>query len=194
MLNQIRTSAANASAESTPQEMLLGCHARIRHFSAMALRLAESQNASPEEIVRAAQGLHRYFTVALPLHEQDENLSLHPRLKRAAALPARANESTMLRELAGPAADAMVEQHESIDQLIERLLPLWTILQHAPQRLPELAPEMRELAQALKTIFDAHLQLEEESIFPSIHELLSQQEVQALLQEMKARRADPSNR
>lgn len=188
MLSQIQAKKSVATEEKTPTDMLMGCHARIRHFSTMAVRLSEAVNAPAEEITRAAESIYRYFTVALPLHEQDENFSLHPRLKKAANLPASTSETSLLRELAGPAADAMVEQHESIDQLVERLLPLWTILRASPERIAELAPEMSQTAKALSEIFDAHLKLEEETVFPAMEQLLSEEQLQELLAEMKARR------
>src|SRR4051812_30710357 len=58
---------------------LLDCHSRIRRFSTLAIRLAEA-DAPPNEIAETAAAVHRYFTVALPLHAADEDLSIAPRL------------------------------------------------------------------------------------------------------------------
>ena len=38
---------------------------------------------TPEEVVQAASGAHRYYTVSLPLHEADEEETVRPRLDAA---------------------------------------------------------------------------------------------------------------
>ena len=167
---------------------------RIRHFTEMACKLAHAHSADPEQVQRAAAEVHRYFTVALPLHEADENISLHPRLIKALSgesvkLDASSTpESALLRKLGGPAADAMVEQHESIDQLVERLVPLCTILRSQPAKLEELSEELHEISAALSEIFTAHLELEEKTVFPAMEEFLSADELGQIRQEMRERR------
>ncbi len=177
MLNQIRTATPKSAGENAI-ELLTSCHQKIRHFSGVAVRLAHAQGVAADEIVQAADGLFRYFTVALPLHEADENLSVHPRLRRAAPEG----------ELAGPAADAMVDQHQAIDELVERLLPLWVLTRSNPEKLPEVAGEMCAIAGRLKEIFDSHLKLEEETVFPALQKYLSEAELGEIVSEMQARR------
>ena len=177
MLNQIKTQP-KAAAHQSAAELLLACHDRIRHFSGVAVKLAHGHGATEPEIASAADSLYRYFSVALPLHEADENLSLHPRLRRA--VPEG--------ELAGPAADAMLDQHMAIDELVERLIPLWLLLKSAPGRLPELSAEMCSLSKRLNELFDAHLKLEEDTIFPVLSRYLSEAELGEIVDEMQARR------
>ncbi len=194
MLNQISTGARTAT-ETTAQGMLLSCHKRIRHYSEMACRLAHAHSAPADEIVRAAVDIHRYFTIALPLHEADENRSLHPRLITALTSDGSASstnesaENAVLRRLAGPAANAMVEQHESIDQLVERLVPLCTILMNKPEELDEVSAELHQISAALREIFDVHLKLEEETVIPAMEQFLTKEELAQILNEMKARRS-----
>jgi len=178
MLNQIRTAPRKTSQPESAVDMLLGCHERIRHFSSVARRLAHSQDADLEQIRNAAESAYRYFAVALPLHEADENDSLHPRLKRA--VPAG--------NLAGPAADAMVDQHNAIDELLERLLPLLQLLQHNPAKQLELSGEMCAITSRLDELFRTHLDLEEKTIFPAITAHLSGADQDSLVAEMQARR------
>lgn len=177
MLNQIKTVPSKSSSQDAI-ELLLACHQRIRHFSGVAVQLAHAHDAQGSEITQAADGLYRYFTVALPLHEADENLSVHPRLRRAA--PAG--------ELAGPAADAMVDQHLAIDELVERLLPLWVLTRSNPEKLPEVSGEMCAITERLREMFEAHLKLEEETIFPALQKYLSEAELAEIVQEMQERR------
>jgi hemerythrin-like domain-containing protein len=129
--------------------------------------------------------------VALPLHEADENVSLHPRLIRVLGHEKSATDSietALLRKLGGPAADAMVEQHESIDQLVERLVPLCTILRSQPAKLDELSQELHEISAALQEIFTAHLALEEKTVFPAMERFLSVDELAEIRREMRERR------
>lgn len=177
MLNQIRT-VSSKSAGQDVIELLQACHQKIRHFSGVAVRLAHAQGVPDSEIVQAADGLYRYFTVALPLHEADENLSVHPRLQKE--LPQG--------ELAGRAADAMVDQHLAIDELVERIVPLWVLTRSNPEKLPEIAAEMCAIAGRLREIFDSHLKMEEETIFPALQKYLSTEELEEIVREMQARR------
>ncbi len=177
MLNQIKIATPTTGSQNAIQ-LLLACHQRIRHFSGVAVRLAHAQGTSEAEIVQASDGLLRYFTVALPLHEADENISVHPRLKQAA--PAG--------ELAGPAADAMVDQHNAIDELVERLVPLWTLTKSNPAKLPEVAGEMCVIAGRLEEIFGVHLKLEEETIFPALKKYLSEEQLDEIVAEIQERR------
>jgi len=80
MLNQITPAR---SADQSPEDafdLLLGCHQRIRHFTATAAKLAHAQGATADEIRMAAASVHRYYSVSLPLHEADEEDSLRSRL------------------------------------------------------------------------------------------------------------------
>jgi iron-sulfur cluster repair protein YtfE (RIC family) len=144
----------------------------------MARKLAHAHEADAQQVQSAAEAAHRYFTVALPLHEADENESLHPRLKRAVPVG----------DLAGPAADAMVDQHHAIDELLERLLPLLQLLERNPAKQPEVAGEMCSITSRLDELFREHLELEEKVVFPAISASLTEADRQSLVAEMQARR------
>ncbi|WP_198104236.1 hemerythrin domain-containing protein, partial [Clostridioides difficile] len=78
MLHKIGT--GKSAATTGPLDMLLACHDRLRHFSELASLLASRPDASADDVVDAARRLCTYFTVALPLHEADEEISVSPRL------------------------------------------------------------------------------------------------------------------
>jgi hemerythrin-like domain-containing protein len=90
--------------------------------------------------------------------------------------------------LAGPAADAMLDQHNAIDELLEQLLPLLQVLERNPGKQSEVSAEMCALTSRLDELFRVHLDLEEKTIFPAINECLDAEERQALAAEMQARR------
>ena len=156
-------------------DLLLSCHQRIRHFTAMARRLA-APGAPPDQIGAAAQAVHRYYSVALPLHEADENQSVYPRL-RSALLQAGAT-------LAAEANQAMVDQHVAIDKLVATLLPQWAGLSHHPERAPETAAT----AERLDAAWQEHLELEERVVFPALRTYLQPTDRTAIRHEMAERR------
>lgn len=155
--------------------MLRDCHDRIRRFTALAGRLAAPGDAPAAEVAEAAGRVLHYFEKGLPLHAEDEDLSLRPRL-------AEANP-----ELAG-LLSAMTDEHREIDEAIAVGLPAWRILTSDPSRAGELAPVLAEAASRLDRLFAIHLPPEEERIFPAVARLPA--EVQAAIrEEMRARRA-----
>lgn len=174
MFTGINLPSASASEpkEPTPVGLLLACHERIRHFTAVARRVAEAGKAPLDQIADAAADVHRYFTVALPLHEADETLSVEPRL--SAAVPASASEQ-------------MLAQHREIKTLLRQLVPLWDALCREPEELPAFSPRLFELSCQFERLCDVHLKLEEETVFPAINQL-SAPEQDEILREMRERR------
>jgi iron-sulfur cluster repair protein YtfE (RIC family) len=176
MLNEIRTSGAVALGG--PIALLLGCHQRIRHFTGIAVRLADSPAAPKDEIRAAAEAIVRYFTIALPVHEADEDESIFSRLHKAA--PAG--------DVVAKSVETMVSQHRAIDELLQSIIPLWRTVQLRPVELSELAPELKRLTNRLRLHMAAHLAMEEDVIFPALERLLSAGERHAIETEMHARR------
>jgi len=176
MLNQITPPRPSNQPPEDALDLLLGCHQRIRHFTATAKNLAHAQGATHDEIRMAAAGVHRYYSVSLPLHEADEEDSVRPRL------------DALDDERVHHALAAMHDQHQAIDELIERLLPLLQMVERNPAALEQAGGEMCTITKGLEEIFSAHLQLEEEVIFPAIRAHLPSGDRTAILAEMQARR------
>ncbi len=176
MLSEIK-SGSSPAVEADAVDMLLACHQRIRNFTGIAVRLAEVEGAGAEEISNAAEAVHRYYTVALPLHEADENESVYPRMRKA-----------LSQENDARALELMVEQHGPIDELVARLVPLWNQLRSTPDRLSALRPELREHAARLLELWHEHLSLEEQIVFPLVCKSLPAAELAEIHREMKRRR------
>jgi iron-sulfur cluster repair protein YtfE (RIC family) len=175
MLHGITTTHSTTPSQDAVA-LLAACHHRIRHFTLVVGKLAHAEGSPLPEIRTAADSAYRYFTVALPLHEADEEQSLRPRLL---------DHSTA--DLAG-ALDAMVHQHEAIEDLLERLLPILMLVANNPAKLPDAHGELCTLSKALAEVFQGHLELEEKVIFPAVQEKLSQDAQDGILLEMQERR------
>src|SRR4051794_22422644 len=163
--------------EETAVDALLGCHDRIRYFTELSQKLSSAAGQPAADIAAVAERIHRYFTVALPLHEADENVSLDPRLRRAVP-------EVRLAE----ASAEMVRQHKDINEVLQQLIPMWEALRRQPEALESLSPALRDRSERLNELFVGHLALEEQTVFPAMREFLSQQDMDAIRAEMKERR------
>ncbi len=150
---------------------LAACHGRIRSFAATARRLAEADASVPaSEIAAAAQAVHRYFTVGLPLHVLDEEESLRPRLVAAV----------------GAALDRMSAEHRRIEDALQALVPTWEELRARPgARLRDEA--LVRAARDLEALLEAHLVAEEREIFPALGRLPAALRT-TIREELRARR------
>jgi iron-sulfur cluster repair protein YtfE (RIC family) len=156
-------------------DLLLECHARIRSFCELAVRLGEVQAAAPDEIRDAAARVRRYFVEALPLHARDEEESVLPRLAgRDPAVDA--------------ALVAMHRDHLGHGVLLDPVLALCEALVAAPERQPELAPELARAGRLLHAHFEAHLDSEEQTIFPLIARTVPEEERRRMVEELRGRR------
>ncbi|MDQ3033182.1 MAG: hemerythrin domain-containing protein [Myxococcota bacterium] len=154
--------------------LLLDCHARIRHFAAVSVRLATDE-ASAEERAAAASSIARYFGEALPLHVRDEEESLVPRLRACAELDAP--------------LDRMHREHAAHDALLGELVTMAGAIAADPRSFAAHAARLQVVAAPLRDELLAHLEHEERVILPRIASLLSAEEQRAILTEMRARRA-----
>jgi hemerythrin-like domain-containing protein len=176
MITDIHLGAAPAM-ERDAVDMLTACHQRIRSFTGIALRLAEAQGSGPAEVANAAAAVHRYYSIALPLHEADENESVYPRLRDVLT---DAGEQRALQD--------MVEQHGPLNQVIARLLPRWDDLRGAPEKLPAVSAPLLADSRRLLELWNEHLALEEQAVFPLIRERLNPEALRDIHAEMKRRR------
>ena len=177
MLTSIKGPESPLEPAESGLELLLGCHDRIRHFTSIAHKLATVAGAPARDVADAAAAVLRYYTIALPLHEADENESLYPRLK------------PLLKGELASANQAMVDQHKGINESVRALVPLWEQLRDHPERHAALQGELRGYTAELQRRWDEHLRLEEKIILPAAREHLKPEDVAAIDKEMKARRA-----
>jgi hemerythrin-like domain-containing protein len=162
-------------SEDVP-DALIDCHAKMRQFTALALELSLREGVGEEEVREVAARVHRYFTVALPLHEEDEESSLFPRLLARAP------------ELEGTIS-SLRQDHEAHARQVAELLGVCAVLKAQPERAEALKGELASAAQALAETWKHHLASEEKDVFPKVTTALDAEERAAIREEMRARRA-----
>jgi iron-sulfur cluster repair protein YtfE (RIC family) len=143
-----------------PVEALLVGHDRIRHFTTVALRLARSAQASPRLITDSASALRRYFGVAFPIHERNEEDCVIPRILEMQ--PGRAIEHALSR---------MAGDHRAIEDTLVTLDGLWARVLARPADLSTLGEALHARCRELASLMESHLQLEEEVVFPAVQTL-----------------------
>lgn len=160
-----------------PLQLMLDCHERLRRFCSLAQRLGEMTDAPAEERTACVEQLLRFFTLDLPLHLDDEDHSLTPRLlERGVPRP-------IVRRLW-----EMGREHERLEVRVEALVSLWSDLRAVPERHPRLAPLLTEGARRLTALMEAHLAMEEEFLYPAARAWLTHDDLEALATEMRRRR------
>ena len=169
------TGPGKPAAPGDAVDLLLECHARIRDFLALARRLGEAGQPSPEAVADAAVRVHRYFTLALPLHARDEEESIAPRL--------RGREPALDAEL-----DAMVREHVEHERPLGLLAAACAELARDPGRHAELAGVLTQATAELVRHFGEHLAREEDVILPAVRRLLDGATDAVIVKEIRLRR------
>ena len=149
------------------QPLFLDCHTKIRFFLEGFEKII-AKYGDPRAPAAAAQ-IARYLREGLPLHAQDEDLSLAPRL-----LQVHPELSGLLAELA--------EDHLRMDAGMPAVLALldrWAAVQPPPR------PELAEASHWLNSVLLPHLEREEKELFPACDGIPEEEEIR---REMRARR------
>jgi hemerythrin-like domain-containing protein len=165
-----------------PIEMLKDCHRRIEHFLNV-LRTVEGQFGEREltdDGRRALTVSLDYFANSAPRHTADEEHSLFPRVRRSENADARA----VMAEL-----DRLEHDHRRceighalVDQLGRRWLDRGRLDEDQRTRL-------RAALDELASVYTAHIQTEEERVFPVASHILKADQIREVGEEMRARRS-----
>jgi iron-sulfur cluster repair protein YtfE (RIC family) len=171
----LRPKSQKLTREDDLLALLLDCHERIRRFAALARTAGERGNAPEAQVVDACASVERYFTQALPLHVQDEEESILPRLRGLAPEVDRA-------------LDDMASQHTAHALHLPAMLAASASVRAEPSA-PDRRAALAEVAVALEQELESHLQLEETVIFPAIRALLPAAVQAEIVKELRARRS-----
>lgn len=158
-------------------DLMLACHARIRHFLGVARAVGRGEAASEADLRDACERTRRYFVEALPRHVADENESVLPRLRgRSASLDAALAAMYLQHTDHAPVVDALV-------RLLDRVA-----LDPASPESPAHRASLLRCAETLTADLEHHLAAEETLVFPAMRALLSDAEKAQILAELRARR------
>lgn len=159
-------------------DLLSECHQRIRMFSRLAVDLGEREGAPPEDVADDCDRCARYFGEALPLHVEDEERSVLPRL---AGQRAEVDEALAVME----------RQHLEHGPQLAALIEALHGLRSEPEE-PRLRAELQAVAGPLARALEEHLRGEEQIVFPAIRALISPEEQRLAVRELRARRQGAS--
>lgn len=155
-------------------DLFLECHQRIRTFVHLAEKVGRRYELPQPEVIDTCQRCERYFTEALPLHVEDEEKSLLPRLRGVG-------------QDVNNALATMHEQHIEHEPLLRALLESL----QSDRSEPDLR-QHRELLTAgaaqLALELEKHLTLEEQIIFSAARSRMPLDAQDLVLQELRARR------
>lgn len=153
--------------------LLLACHERIERVLHGLEQLAKLEDLADHRVPATAEAIATYLREGLPLHGQDEDRSLAPRLRALGPDP------ELERALA-----RMAEEHARLDELVPDLLALLGAM-----ALGE--PDWQERLQAhhawLALLLRDHMALEEAVVFPRVA-ALDEQARREIVLEIRARR------
>ncbi|MEY2843220.1 MAG: hypothetical protein RI920_1257, partial [Pseudomonadota bacterium] len=134
-----------------PMALLQACHNKVRHFTTLIQRLRThvATHGADAQARDAAVAVRRYFTLAAPLHHDDEDVDLYPALMALgdAALNARIG--------------ALSAEHAQLSGLWQGIRPWLDAL--AQGQMPSGPPPDVD-AFALR--YRAHAQAEEDEVYP----------------------------
>jgi hemerythrin-like domain-containing protein len=165
-----------------PLGMLHACHRRIeRALDALALLARREQEATLE--VEARETLRRvlhYFATGVPRHARDEEESLFPRLRDAVERQ---------KPEARHALDTLEEEHAVVDAVHRELeTPSDDLLRAGRFERPEGRARLSTLIASLRELYEEHIHMEDERIFPLAAEVLDAGGQEAIGTEIATRR------
>lgn len=175
----IQIGAKPDSGFDDPIGMLKDCHRRIEsflHILWIAANRAQGRALTNEETVAVKSAL-QYFRVGGQRHTADEEESLFPRLRAESA-------AKHFEELGGLESDHRHanDLHEAVDTLYSA----W--IAHGLLK-PENERQLRSATEQLKHLYEEHIKVEEEIVFPRAAKMLDNQAITAIGLEFRARRA-----
>ena len=172
----IQIGAKPDSGFDDPIGMLKDCHRRIEHFLGVLCLVAEKARgrALEAEEQSAVEAALHYFQVGGRRHTADEEESLFPRLT--------AHGTTAdLDRLEHDHGDANA-LHAEVEQLYRKWLSEGKLAANDQELLLTATARLRAL-------YEAHIALEDNVVFPRATEVLAANEIQSIGEEFRARRA-----
>lgn len=172
---------ARAESFSNPLGLLTDCHRRIEMFLGALIKVADHsrEGALDAQQRDALEKALTYFREAAPKHTADEEQSLFPRMRKVESPEVH----TALAEV-----ESLEREHRVADELhgkVDKLGRQWLA---TGSLLPAEVAEVRTALSELKKIYDRHIAIEDEQVFPLAKKVLAPDEQKRVGEEMAARR------
>ena len=169
-----------------PLGLLSDCHRRIEHFLHVLVVVDNEAAGGPltPGHRRALEASLRYFAIAAPKHTADEEESLFPRL-RDSSDPAAAAVMMLVARLEHD-HDEADGHHAAVAVLAQRWLAEDCLSSSE-------ARELRERLARLQVLYQRHIRVEDQELFPAAARVLDRAQLRQIGREMAARRHIPSD-
>ncbi len=172
---------AQVHSFSDPTGLLSDCHRRIEMFLRSLASVGDVIDQPPSEKTRRAlETALRYFAEAAPKHTADEEESLFPRMRKMDD----AEVHSALEKL-----DTLEEDHVRVAPLHARVEQLGTEYLANGKLAENEVEEFRNSVSQLLSMYQQHIKIEDELIFPVAARALSDDEKAAVALEMTSRRS-----
>ena len=171
----VQIGAKPDSGFDDPLEMLKDCHRRIEHFINILCVVAQRAEgrALAEDETAAVQAALNYFRLGGQRHTEDEEESLFPRLMALGGF----SELNRLEHDHDEAGGL----HAEVEALYQTWISTGSLNESQSRSLQSLTGRLRDL-------YQAHIQIEDNVIFPKAAEVLDNNTIGAIGQEFRARR------
>ncbi len=174
----IQIGAKPDSGFDDPIGMLTDCHRRIEHFLEILCVVADrarGRGMNGEEVA-AVQASLQYFRAGGQRHNADEEQSLFPRLRAACG-------SEDAHAISG-----LENDHEHAGALHASVEELYTSWIRSGLLSEDQREKLSSMTKQLKELYQRHIQLEEQVVFPHAAKVLDTESIAAMGQEFRARR------
>lgn len=161
-----------------PIGMLKDCHRRIEHFLHILCLVAEraAGRAMTDEEAAAVKSALHYFRVGGQRHTADEEESLFPRLRAGFT-------AETLKELSG-----LENDHSDAYDLHAAADTLYTVWIEFGSLSPDDEQRLLLITKQLKHLYEEHIQVEEQVVFPRAAEILDSRAIADIGREFRKRR------
>jgi len=162
-----------------PIGMLKDCHRRIEqflHVLCLVVERAPGRKLTEEEAGAVRSALN-YFKVGGQRHTADEEESLFPRMR------AEQSTATAVKDI-----EALESDHRQADELHVAVENLYTSWLAGKTPGSEELQQLRAATERLKLLYEGHIRIEENLVFPRAAEGLDSQTLATIGEEFRDRR------
>lgn len=166
--------ASPAAGFDEPYALMAACHERMTRTLILLERIGAHVAAQgcDTQARDAAKDVLRYFTIAAPLHHQDEELHVFPRLRE---------------EGNGELADRLLTDHREMETLWAAIVPDLEAVRDGSLPNGTLA-DARERWQTFATLHRHHIDAEDHDAYPSASAATPDTALRVMGEEMAGRR------